>query len=256
MEGRPTLAALARRVGGSPFHFQKNFKRIVGVTPREFADAARLDKLKARLRSGSDVTNAVLDAGYGSNSRFYERAASRLGMRPIRYKAGGRGTRIHYGITTSPLGRLLVAKTDRGICAIAMGSSDRDLERRLRDEYPAATISRDRGAIAHVIEQVLAHVAGRLPRLDLPLDIRATAFQWQVWNALTAIPRGEKRTYAEVADAVGRPAAARAVAHACAANPVALAIPCHRVVPSAGGVGGYRWGSERKQKLLEREKLL
>jgi len=254
VEGQPSLTTLARRVGGSPYHLQRNFKRIVGVTPREFADASRLKKIKRRLRDGADVTSAVLDAGYGSSSRFYERAGQRLGMSPSRYRNGGAQTSISYTIAASALGKLLVAATDRGVCAISLGRSERDLEVALKDEYPAATISRDRGRLAKWTSQVLDHLNGRQPRLDLPLDVRATAFQWQVWTALTEIPRGETRSYRDVAAAIGRPGAVRAVARACATNPVALAIPCHRVVPVAGGVGGYRWGVERKKKLLDQER--
>jgi AraC family transcriptional regulator of adaptative response/methylated-DNA-[protein]-cysteine methyltransferase len=253
IEGQPSLAALARQVGGSPYHLQRNFKQIVGVTPREFADASRLKKIKDRLREGVDVTTAVLDAGYGSSSRFYERAAGRLGMTPTRYKSGAAHTRISYTIVMSPLGKLLVAATERGVCAITLGKTERGLKQALSIEYPAATITRNRAGLSAWATRILDHVSGRLPRLDLPLDVRATAFQWQVWNALREIPRGEIRSYADVAAAIGRPRAARAVARACATNPVALAIPCHRVVPTAGGVGGYRWGAERKRKLLERE---
>jgi AraC family transcriptional regulator of adaptative response/methylated-DNA-[protein]-cysteine methyltransferase len=254
IEGQPSLATLARRIGGSPYHLHRNFKRIVGVTPREFADAARLRKMKRRLRDGADVTTAVLDAGYGSSSRFYERAGQRLGMTPSLYKSGGAHTVISYTIADSPLGRLLVGATERGVCAISLGTSDRELEQALVAEYPAATINRDRGTLTQWTRQVLDHLNGRVPRLDLPLDVRATAFQWQVWSALAAIPRGETRSYSEVAAAIGRPRAVRAVARACATNPVALAIPCHRVVPAAGGVGGYRWGAERKKTLLVHER--
>ena len=253
VEGQPSLATLARRLGGSPYHLQRHFKRLVGVTPREFADASRLRKVKKQLRSGADVTTALLEAGYGSGSRFYERAAAKLGMEPSRYRTGGAGMRICYAVVASPLGKLLVAATERGVCAITMGDSVRNLHRALVEEYPAATIAPDRGALAKWTREVLAHLAGQTPRLDLPLDVRATAFQWQVWNALAAIPRGETRSYAEVAAAIGRPRAARAVARACATNPVALAIPCHRVVPATGGVGGYRWGAARKKSLLARE---
>src|SRR5262245_9797865 len=174
-------------------------------------------------------------------------------MTPSRYKSGGAHTVISYTIADSALGRLLVGATDRGVCAISLGTSDRELEQALVAEYPAATINRDRGTLSQWTRQVLDHLSGRLPRLDLPLDVRATAFQWQVWSALAAIPRGETRSYSEVAAAIGSPRAVRAVARACATNPVALAIPCHRVVPAAGGVGGYRWGAERKKKLLARE---
>ncbi len=253
VEGHPALTVLARRLGGSPYHLQRNFKRLVGVSPRAFADACRLKKVKQRLREGFDVTAALLDAGYGSSSRFYERAASRLGMPPASYRRGGAGLVIRYATAASPLGRLLVAATDRGVCAVAMADTDRDLRVMLRAEYPAARLTEDRRALAAWTRQVLNHLRGRLPELDLPLDIRATAFQWQVWNALAAIPPGETRSYAGLATSIGRPTAARAVARACATNPVALAIPCHRVVPSAGGVGGYRWGAARKEMLLGRE---
>jgi AraC family transcriptional regulator of adaptative response/methylated-DNA-[protein]-cysteine methyltransferase len=254
VDGHLSLARLARRIGGSPYHLQRNFKRIVGVTPREFADASRLEKMKRRLRDGVAVTTAVVDAGYGSSSRFYERAGERLGMTPSRYKSGGAQMQISYTIAVSALGKLLVAATERGVCAISLGESERELELALAGEYPAATINRDRGGLTKWTRQVLDHLGGRLPRLDLPLDVRATAFQWQVWTALAQIPRGHTRSYGEVAAAIGRPRAVRAVARACATNPVALAIPCHRVVPAAGGVGGYRWGADRKRKLLDREK--
>jgi AraC family transcriptional regulator of adaptative response/methylated-DNA-[protein]-cysteine methyltransferase len=254
VEGQPSLATLARRLGGSPYHVQRHFKQLVGVTPREFADASRLQKVKRRLRGGADVTTALLDAGYGSSSRFYERAAAKLGMAPSQYKRGGAGMHIRYTIVASPLGRLLVAATEHGVCAITMGRNDRDLEQALAAEYPAATIVAERGRLAKWTNQVLTHLAGRTPRLDLPLDVRATAFQWQVWQALAGIPRGETRSYAQVASAIGRPRAARAVARACATNPVAMAIPCHRVVPAAGGVGGYRWGVNRKRVLLASER--
>jgi AraC family transcriptional regulator of adaptative response/methylated-DNA-[protein]-cysteine methyltransferase len=257
VEGHPSLAMLARRLGGSPYHLQRNFKRLAGVTPREYADACRLRKVKRHLRDGTDVTGAMLDAGYGSASRFYERAVPKLGMAPTEYRRGGAGLRVRFAIVDSPnaaLGRLLVAATDRGVCAVAMAASDGDLMERLAHEYPAATVIADPGALADWTRAIVAHLAGRQPRLELPLAVQATAFQWRVWQALAAIPYGETRTYSDVATAIGRPRAVRAVARACASNPVALAIPCHRVVPAAGGVGGYRWGAERKQALLARER--
>ncbi len=253
VDGHVSLAALANRLGGSPYHLQRNFKRIVGVTPREYADACRLRKVKRNLRRGGDVTAAMFDAGYGSSSRFYERAVPKLGMSPSTYRRGGEGMDIRFNTVDSPIGRLLVAATSRGLCAVCMGDSDSALEQRLSSEYPSATIVRDSGALARWTRDILAHLAGKHPRLDLPLDVRATAFEWQVWQALTAIPYGETRSYSQVAASIGRPRAVRAVASACARNPVALAIPCHRVVPAAGGSGGYRWGADRKKAILSRE---
>lgn len=258
VRGRPSLAALARRFGGSPYHLQRNFKRIVGVTPREYAEACRLTNVKRRLRGGHAVTGAMLDAGYGSSSGFYQRAVPRLGMSPSAYRKGGHGLAIRYTTVAWPVApdadRMLVAATERGVCSIAMAASDGALERALSSEYPEAAITRDDGAFGRWVEAIAAHIAGRVPTPALPLDVRATAFQWQVWKALAAIPYGETRSYAEVATAIGRPTAARAVARACATNPVAIIIPCHRVVPSAGGLGGYRWGVARKKQLLAREK--
>jgi len=255
VEGHPSLATLARRVGGSPYHLQRNFKRLVGVSPREYADAVRLRKVKSGLRRGDPVTGAMLDAGYGSSSRFYERAVPKLGMSPSAYRRGGAGMSIKYAIVDSPLGRLLVGATTRGVCAVAMGTSDAELERAIAREYPAASIAKDDGVLARWTSDIVAHLAGRRPRLDLPLDVQATSFQWQVWEALRAIPYGETRTYGQVAASIGRPRAVRAVARACATNPVALAIPCHRVVAANGQSGGYRWGANRKKALLSRERL-
>jgi AraC family transcriptional regulator of adaptative response/methylated-DNA-[protein]-cysteine methyltransferase len=253
VDGHVSRARWAARLGGSPYHLQRSFKRLVGVTPRDYAEACRLRKVKGRLRKGAGVTAAMLDAGYGSSSRFYERAVPKLAMSPTAYRRGGTGMCLKYAVVDSPLGRLLVAATDRGVCAVSMGSSDSDLERALAREYPAAILTRDAGGLAQWTSQILGHLAGRRPRLDLPLDVQATAFQWQVWTALAAIPYGDTRSYAQVAASIGRPTAVRAVARACATNPVALAIPCHRVVPSAGGIGGYQWGRGRKKALLAAE---
>jgi AraC family transcriptional regulator of adaptative response/methylated-DNA-[protein]-cysteine methyltransferase len=253
VEGRVSLARLASRLGGSPYHFQRSFKRIVGVTPREYAEACRLDKLKGRLRSGEPVTAAIFDAGYGSSARFYGGAAKRLAMSPAAYGQGATGLLVKYAVVESPLGRLLVAATPRGVCAVKIGSSDQELERTLMREYPNATVERDSGPLGRWTDAILRHLTGRQPRLDLPIDVRATAFQWQVWTALAAIPYGETRSYTDVAKSIGRPTAARAIARACATNPVALVIPCHRVVPASGETGGYRWGGARKRALLAAE---
>jgi AraC family transcriptional regulator of adaptative response/methylated-DNA-[protein]-cysteine methyltransferase len=254
VDGHPTLTTLARRFGGSPYHFQRTFKRIVGLTPREYAEACRLRVVRRRLHEDDAITSAVFDAGYGSSSRFYERAAPKLGMSPTNYQQGGAGMSIDYAVVDSCLGRLLVAATPRGVCSVAMGKSDRDLERVLTEEYPAASIARGGEALEQWTGAIVAHLDGRRPRLDLPIDVQATSFQWQVWKALAEIPSGETRTYGEVAAAIGRPRAVRAVGHACAVNKVAILIPCHRVVPKAGGVGNYRWGADRKKALLARER--
>jgi AraC family transcriptional regulator, regulatory protein of adaptative response / methylated-DNA-[protein]-cysteine methyltransferase len=254
VDGHPSLAALAGRIGGSPYHLQRNFTRILGVSPREFTEARRLEKVRARLRQGADVTTAVVGAGFGSSSRFYSGAKAKLGMTPTTYKTGAEGQVIRYAVEASPLGFVLVAATAHGVCKIALGGSNRALVRDLVREFPRATIEPDPHGVGKWTRAVLAHLNGRRPHLDLPLDVLATAFQRMVWDALRAIPRGETRTYSEVARAIGRPQAVRAVAHACAANPVALAVPCHRVVPKAGGTGQYRWGAGRKKALLALEK--
>ena len=253
VEGHVSLAHLAERLGGSPYHFQRSFKRIVGVTPREYADACRLRKVKRGLRRGERVTNAMIDAGYSSSSRFYEGAAPKLAMNPDAYRRGAAGKEIAYAIGDSPLGRLLVAATTKGVCAVFMNDSDTQLERALRDEFPAARFVAGHAGLSRWMRDIVGHLRGRRPRLDLPLDIQATAFQWQVWNALSQIPYGETRTYKQVAASIGRPSSVRAVAHACATNPVSVVIPCHRVVRTSGELAGYRWGLERKKALLAAE---
>ena len=253
VDGPISLARLATRLGGSPYHLQRSFKRIVGVSPREYADACRLQKVKQGLRTGARVTDAMVAAGYGSSRGFYEKAASKLAMTPQTYRRGGAGKAIAYAIVDSPLDRLLVAATTNGVCAIFMGSTDAGLERALKAEFPAATLEAGHRGLRKWAREIIQHLKGRRPRLNLPLDIQATAFQWQVWNALSKIPCGETRTYKEVAASIGRPAAIRAVAHACASNPVSLAIPCHRVVRTSGNLAGYRWGLDRKRALLAAE---
>jgi AraC family transcriptional regulator of adaptative response/methylated-DNA-[protein]-cysteine methyltransferase len=247
---RITLSRLAREAGLSPFHLQRVFRRELGVTPREYQQARRLERLRSQLRRGDTVSRASYDAGFGSPSRVYEQAAPHLGMTPAAYRHGGRGVQIRFAIVGSPLGRLLVAASPKGICAVSLGDSDAQLERRLRAELPRAEIERDDGSLAELTAKVLAHVRGEGSAHDLPLDVRGTAFQQQVWRALLAIPYGETRSYAQVASAIGQPKATRAVARACATNPVAVVIPCHRVVRSDGGLGGYAGGVERKERLL------
>lgn len=248
-----TLERLGEEVGMSPAHLQRTFKRQVGLSPREYAAARRVERFKERLRGGDDVTTALYEAGYGASSRLYEQAGERLGMTPGAYRKGGAGLAIRYTLVDSPLGRLLVAGTERGLCAVTLGDDDATLEEALRHEYPKAEITRDNAGLAAWAQAVAAHLEAPGERLDLPLDLQATAFQLQVWKALRQIPTGATRTYGEVAAALGRPGAARAVARACASNPVAVVIPCHRVVPAGGETGGYRWGAERKKRLLARE---
>jgi AraC family transcriptional regulator of adaptative response/methylated-DNA-[protein]-cysteine methyltransferase len=251
---RVKLAELAGRLGISAFYLQRTFKRVMGISPRQYVTARRFGNFKQLVREGESVTNALYDSGFNSSSRVYEQAAEELGMTPATYRRGGNGVEIHYAIVASPLGRLLVATTERGVCAVRMGDTDAELERELRAEFPAATIERDDASLQETVRKVLSHLSDNEPHLDLPLDIRATAFQRQVWEKLRAIPYGETVSYAEVAKALGKPGAVRAVGRACATNPVALVIPCHRVVREDKSLGGYRWGLERKQKLLELER--
>jgi len=252
-EGVLTLAELSKGVGVSPFHLQRLFKRATGLSPREYQSARRMQQVKHGLRKGDDVTTALYDAGFGSPSRLYEKTSEQLGMTPGTYRRGGAGMTIQYGIVPSPLGRLLVAATSRGLCAVRFGESANDMERELRAEFSAAALHRDDSALQPYLQSLLASLRGENRTVDLPLDVRATAFQKKVWDVLRRIPRGETRSYSEVAHAIGDDKAVRAVARACASNPVAIVVPCHRVVRSDGELAGYRWGVERKQKLLERE---
>jgi AraC family transcriptional regulator of adaptative response/methylated-DNA-[protein]-cysteine methyltransferase len=248
------LAALSKRVSVSPFHLQRLFKRATGLSPREYQSARRMQQLKTGLRKGGDVTTAIYDAGFSSPSRLYEKASQHLGMTPGVYRRGGAGMTIQYAIVPSPLGRLLVAATPRGLCSVRFGESATEMERELRKEFHAAEINRDDAALQSLLTPLLASLRGERVSMDVPLDVRATAFQKKVWDALRQIPSGQTRSYAEVARAIGDPKAIRAVARACASNPVALAVPCHRVVRSDGELAGYRWGIERKKKLLSQER--
>jgi AraC family transcriptional regulator of adaptative response/methylated-DNA-[protein]-cysteine methyltransferase len=252
-EGPTDLASLGRRAGLSSHQVLRAFRRVLGVSPREYRDARRLGRLKTSLKEHRHVSPAIYDAGYSSSSRVYERAATALGMTPATYGRGGKGTAIRYAVVPSPLGKLLVAATNRGVCRISLGDAAAPMEQDLRREYRAADIRADAGPLTGWVNTILRHLEGREPHLDLPLDIRATAFQQRVWQELQRIPYGETRSYGEVARRIGRPTATRAVARACATNPTALVIPCHRVVREDGNLGGYRWGPERKRALLERE---
>ena len=250
-----TLAAMGRYVQVSPFHLQRVFKRNMGITPRQYAEACRVRRLKGLFKNGEDVTSALYEAGYGSSSRLYEGASTRLGMTPGTYLRGGKGMRICYTIINSPLGRLLVAATEKGISAVCIGKSDADLEAALSDEYPAAEIRRDEAGLGEYVSALLKYLDGEQPNLNLPLDVQVTAFQWRVYEALRAIPYGQTRSYAEIAETIDHPKAVRAVAQACASNPAALLIPCHRVVRKDGHSGGYRWGAQIKLTLLAKEKI-
>jgi AraC family transcriptional regulator of adaptative response/methylated-DNA-[protein]-cysteine methyltransferase len=252
-EGVSSLLELSQRVGTTPTNLRRLFKRVTGLTPRRYLEARRIADLKQNLRKGEGVSRALFSAGYGSTSRVYERSNAFLGMTPAAYGRGGRGMEIGYSVTDSPLGRLLVAATDRGICSVQFGDSTAALVRALGDEYPAAQIHEAGTALSRTVGLVLRRLEGKEPAAELPLDLRATAFQWAVWRELQRIPRGETRSYREVARAIGRPSAVRAVAQACASNRVAVVVPCHRVVRTDGGLGGYRWGLDRKKNLLKNE---
>ena len=265
LENSLTLRRLAKEFRLSPFHLQRTFKSGLGVSPKAYIDAIRLRNVKQNLQAGHNVTTALYAAGYGSSSRLYERTAAQLGMTPEKYRRGAIAAVIRYTFTDSPLGRMLIAATDKGICSIQFADSladdrssavgdDEQLQQGLVREFPFATRRRDDQAL-HSWKETLARVIrGQEPNSSLPLDIRATAFQRRVWEALQEIPRGETRSYSAVARKIGMPKATRAVARACATNPVAVAIPCHRVVRRDGNPGGYRWGMERKDQLLALER--
>jgi AraC family transcriptional regulator, regulatory protein of adaptative response / methylated-DNA-[protein]-cysteine methyltransferase len=254
LEDRLTLGELAKQFRRSPFHLQRTFKAVLGVSPKAYMDACRLRQVKHNLQAGHSVTTALYAAGYGSSSRLYERTAAQLGMTPEKYRRGALAAVVRYTTASSPLGRMMVAATDKGICAIQFADSDQELQQGLMREFPFAARRRDDEAMAHWKQGLARLIQGQQTHPSLPLDIRATAFQRRVWECLQQIPRGETRSYSEVARKIGMPKATRAVARACATNPVAVAIPCHRVVREDGDLGGYRWGIERKEKLLALER--
>lgn len=250
---RVTLAALGRRVNLSPFHLQRLFKEVVGVSPREYQETQRIARFKEHVGNGRTITEAMLDAGFGSTSRLYEKSAH-LGMTPARYRNRGAGVAIGFTTFRSTLGAVLVAATARGICAVSLGARAGDLVAALRTEFSAAVVRRDDQGLRDYVKAIAAYLAGDDTDLALPLDIRATAFQRKVWKLLQTIPYGETRSYSELARKTGNPNAVRAVARAIATNPVALLIPCHRAIRKGGELAGYRWGIERKAELLKREK--
>jgi len=252
-EHPPTLDDLAERAGTSAYHLHRVFKKVTGLTPKAYAAAHRAGKVREELARGGTVTDAIYGAGYNSNSRFYEESDRVLGMTPSRYRAGGSGTHIRFAVGECSLGAILVAQSDRGVCAILMGDDPDALVRDLQDRFPRAELVGGDAAFEQLIARVVGFVEAPRVGLDLPLDVRGTVFQQRVWRALRKIPSGKTVSYTELAKRIGAPQSVRAVAQACAANPLAVAIPCHRVVRSDGGLSGYRWGVERKRALLERE---
>lgn len=247
------LAYLARQADVSPAHLQRTFTSVVGLSPKQYQEQRRVGALKTALRDGRTVSSATYEAGFNSGRRVYETADETLGMTPGAYRRGGAGVTIHHTVVPTSLGLLLVAVTERGICSASLGDDEATLVGLLAHEYPKATLSRATDARDRLVDAVVAYVEGRASAEALPVDLRATAFQWQVWRALQRIPEGATRSYQAIATELGRPTAARAVARACASNRIAVLIPCHRVVRGDGGLGGYRWGIARKAALLARE---
>ncbi len=253
-EEQISLEDLSAKVNLSAAHLQKMFKEIIGVSPKKFAEMKRLEKFKSEIKSGSDVTNAMYEAGFNSSSRLYENVSEKLGMTPKTYAKGGKNMQINYTITDCDLGKLLVARTEKGVCAVTFGDDETTLKENLLAEYKNAEITEDNANLKEFVEAILANLEGKNKTLDLSLDLQATAFQMRVWDILRKIPYGETVSYNQVAEKIGNPKAVRAVATACASNRVALVIPCHRVVRSSGELSGYRWGVERKKQILENEK--
>lgn len=249
-----TLAELAEEVGASPWHLQRTFKRFFGHSPRQYVNARRMERVRSTLREEEDVTTAIYEAGFGSASQLYAQSDGKLGMTPGSWRDGGAGVRVRFATAECPVGRALVAATDRGVASVLLGDSDAELEAELRRELPRASLEPAGSALRGWVEEVLRRVAGDDPGRELPLDTPGTDFQRRVWAALGEIPPGETRSYGELAAELGRPGAARAVARACAANRLAVVVPCHRVLRADRELGGYRWGLERKRRLLDRER--
>jgi len=252
-EEPPTLAALAAKVKVSPYYFHRTFKAVAGVTPKQYAAARRSERLRSELSRSPSVTDAIYGAGYGSNGRFYEQADDVLGMTATSFRAGGAHTVMRFAVGECSLGSILVAASARGICAILLGDDPDTLTHKLQDQFPHAELIGGDEQFEQLVARVVGFVEAPRLGLDLPLDLRGTAFQQRVWQALRAIPAGSTATYREIAQRIGAPKSVRAVGQACGANPIAVAIPCHRVVRSDGDLSGYRWGIERKRSLLARE---
>ena len=254
LDEQVNVGMLARQVGVTTDGLRRAFRQQAGLTPKELAAALRLKKFKKLLRSGSSITDALYETGYGSASRVYERSDAHLGMTPATYQKGGKGMKIRYTTAKSSLGEVLVAATERGVSAVYLGDGTPKLVNELREEYSRAEIVAEKGGFSQWVEEIVARAEGSAPRRELPLDLQATTFQRRVWQELQRIPRGTTRTYSQIARAVGKPRAVRAVARACATNPVSIVVPCHRVVRADGHLAGYRWGLSRKEKLLARER--
>jgi AraC family transcriptional regulator, regulatory protein of adaptative response / methylated-DNA-[protein]-cysteine methyltransferase len=248
-----SLENLSKAFALSPSHLQRTFTNIVGVSPQAYAEAQRMNKIKTALQQGDDISGSVYEAGYESASRLYSKAKKELGMTPKTYKQKGKDTLIAYTVTDSLLGKLLVAATEKGICAVRLADTEQELVETLEQEFSNADLRRDDTELANYVKAILANLEGKLPHLDLPIDVKATAFQKRVWQELQKIPYGETRSYSDVAKAIGQPSVVRAVATACASNSVGIVIPCHRVIGANGSLSGYRWGVERKRELLKRE---
>ena len=251
----PTLAELSRGVGIGPHHLQRSFKMAMGVSPRQYLETLKAQKYKDLLKNGHNLADACYEAGYGSSSRVYEGASRYMGMTPATYRKGGKGVSIRYGITTCRLGQLLVAATDKGVCRVSLGDTNHELIADLKKEYPYAHLHRSEEDLKEYFRVVAGLAEGQASSHSLPLDVRASAFQCLVWERLKSIPPGKTMTYKEIAEELGTPKGARAVGNACAQNPVALLVPCHRAVRVDGSLAGYRWGVDRKRKLLGMEKI-
>jgi AraC family transcriptional regulator, regulatory protein of adaptative response / methylated-DNA-[protein]-cysteine methyltransferase len=250
------LGTLATTLGTTQATLRRAFLQVTGLKPRELAEALRIKRFKAMLRAGKSITDALYETGYGSSSRVYERSNAQLGMTPATYQKGGKGMKIGYSIAKSPLGKVLVAATERGVSAVYLGDAENAMIAELRQEYPRAEIAPAADSFQRWVREIMQRIEGKQPRMELPLDLQATAFQRRVWQELQRIPRGRTRTYSQVARSLGQPRAVRAVARACATNPVSVVVPCHRVIREDGKLAGYRWGLSRKEQLLAQERAV